>query len=217
MPLEDWVQHWAVAKFLYDWQTLIAGVFAVGAAVVTIWATIRSANREIFASRAQTAVAQKQIETTLRLERRRAAREGYAFCAMLNAAMSRVIAEVVEMTGRLATREQMLAFATLPKFTKSAFPEIRSACVSYGGLLTAEFLDLEGEIEQFASQCTNLQARFNHEHIPDAERERLLDKLRVIQVKAAHLREEGTTGMQRADAVIVETETPLSDRGGKAS
>jgi hypothetical protein len=52
-----------MAQFLYDWQTLIAGVLAVLAAAGIIWATIKSANREIAASQAQTAVAQKQIET----------------------------------------------------------------------------------------------------------------------------------------------------------
>ena len=76
MPLEVWIQHSRVNQFLYDWQTLVAGILAVFAAVGTIWTTISSANREIEASQAQTAVAQKQIETTLRLERRRAASQG---------------------------------------------------------------------------------------------------------------------------------------------
>jgi hypothetical protein len=75
MPLENWIQHCKVAQFLYDWQTLIAGILAVLAAVGTIRATISSANREIEASQAQTAVAQKQIETTVRLERERVSSE----------------------------------------------------------------------------------------------------------------------------------------------
>ena len=92
MPIEDWIQHWKVARFLYDWQTLIAGALAVLAAGGgTIWATIKSASREIAASQPQTGVAQKQIETTVRLERRRAAREGFAFHAMVSAAMERVL------------------------------------------------------------------------------------------------------------------------------
>jgi hypothetical protein len=62
MPMEDWIQHCVVARFLYDWQTLVAGALAVLAAVGTIWATIKSADREIAASQAQTALAQKQIE-----------------------------------------------------------------------------------------------------------------------------------------------------------
>jgi hypothetical protein len=47
MPSEDWIQHCKVAQFLYDWQILIAGLFAAVAAAETIWATTKSANREI--------------------------------------------------------------------------------------------------------------------------------------------------------------------------
>ena len=64
-----------MAQFLYDWQTVIAGVLALLAAWLTIRATKRSADREIEASRAQIAVAQKQIETTVRLERERLSSE----------------------------------------------------------------------------------------------------------------------------------------------
>jgi hypothetical protein len=39
MPSEDWIQRWKAAQFLYDWQTLIAGVLALVAAIGTIWAT----------------------------------------------------------------------------------------------------------------------------------------------------------------------------------
>jgi hypothetical protein len=75
MPLEDWIQHCKVAQFLYDWQTVIAGVLALVAAWLTIRATKRSAEREIETSQAQTAVAQKQIETTVSLERERVSSE----------------------------------------------------------------------------------------------------------------------------------------------
>jgi hypothetical protein len=57
MPIEGWIEHWKLAQFLYDWQTLIAGVLAVLAAWGTIRATVESANREIKASQEQTAVA----------------------------------------------------------------------------------------------------------------------------------------------------------------
>jgi hypothetical protein len=63
------IHRWNLAQFLYNWQTLIAGVLAVLAAWRTIRATVESANREVDA-------AQRQIETTIRLERLRAAREG---------------------------------------------------------------------------------------------------------------------------------------------
>ncbi len=88
MPLEDWIQHSKANQFLYDRQTLIAGILAIFAAAGTIWATIRSAGREIKASQAQTAVAQKQIETTIHLAQVRDESEYDAFRAMLEAAMT---------------------------------------------------------------------------------------------------------------------------------
>ena len=65
------IHRWNLPQFLYNWQTLIVGVSAVLAAWRTIRATTQSADREVKASQAQTAVAQKQIETTLQLERQR--------------------------------------------------------------------------------------------------------------------------------------------------
>jgi hypothetical protein len=68
--------HFTTLLDLVDhWQTLFAGVLAVLAAWRTIRATVESADREVKASQAQTAVAQKQIETTVRLEQERVASE----------------------------------------------------------------------------------------------------------------------------------------------
>jgi hypothetical protein len=100
MPLESWIQHSRVNEFLYDWQTVIAGVLALAAGILTVVVTMIIANKQITASRkeaakviaatrAQTAVAQKQIDTTVRLERMRDASEIEAFRAMLQAAMTR--------------------------------------------------------------------------------------------------------------------------------
>ena len=57
MPLEDWVRHSRHDMFLYDWQTLIAGGLALVAGLITVW------------------VINKQIKTTVRLERERVASE----------------------------------------------------------------------------------------------------------------------------------------------
>jgi hypothetical protein len=52
-------------QFVDHWQTLIAaliaGLLALGAAAWTIWATIRSANRQITAARGQTEAARRQV------------------------------------------------------------------------------------------------------------------------------------------------------------
>ena len=208
---------WRVALDLLDhWQTLIAGILAVLAAVGTIWATIRSAGREIAASQAQTAVAQKQIETTLRLERRRAASEGYAFHAMFNAAMSRVLTEAAEAND-IFTPHNQVAGATVSKqaydarthFTKTGFDELRAACVRYGGLTTAEFLELESKIDDFASHYTESQGTNALQQaaiVRSGLHADFQDHLDVIKAIATHIRDEAAAGMKRANAVIAETE-----------
>src|ERR1700722_12477387 len=109
------------------WQTLFAGVLAVLAAWRTIRATTQSADREVKASQAQTAVAQKQIETTLRLERLRVAREGFTFHAMFDAAMARVLAEAADAKTFSGTGPNLEARAYIARtrFSKNAFNELR--------------------------------------------------------------------------------------------
>jgi hypothetical protein len=148
-----------VNEFLYDWQIIIAGVLALLAALLTIRATIRSANREIAASQAQTAIAQKQIDTTVRLERERVLSEDRAFRAMLEAAMTRVLAEAAwarktyPKTFTQTTEVVSIEAGVVREcISKGAFAELRAACLKQGSPLTAEFLDLEGEIDNFALQ-----------------------------------------------------------------
>ena len=73
MPLEDWVRHSRHDMFLYDWQTLIAGVLALLAAVGTIWVTRHIANGQIGRARTPTrwSLRPAKTETTVRLERER--------------------------------------------------------------------------------------------------------------------------------------------------
>ena len=89
MPLEDWIQHSRVDEFLYDWQTVIAGVLAfvagvgtVVAAIWAIWATRSTAREQIDASREDAnkviAATREQTETTIRLERERVLTEDKA-------------------------------------------------------------------------------------------------------------------------------------------
>jgi hypothetical protein len=204
------IHRWNLRQFLYNWQTLIAGVLAVLAAWRTIRATTQSADREVAASQAQTAVAQKQIETTLRLERRRAASEGYAFCAMLEAAVGRVLVEAADAQHIFAAAVAQVpdssvsrsALRARQRFTKSAFDELRSACVRYGGHLTAEFLELESEIDDFASSRHTMLIEGDEQW---GLHKGLHDQLAVIEMKARHLREEAAAGMKGASDVLAET------------
>ena len=137
---------------LDHWQTIIAGVLALVAAWLTIRETKRSADREIEASKAQTAVAQKQIDTTVHLEQERVLNEDRAFRGMLAAAMTRVLAEAASArktypTAFVQTDEVTVeAGAVRQCITKGAFAELRAACLRQGSPLTWDFLDLEREI-----------------------------------------------------------------------
>jgi hypothetical protein len=75
MPLENWVHHSALWPFLYDWQTLLAGLLALGAALWTISVTRSAANSQIEAANQQVAAARAQIATDVRLDRERAQNE----------------------------------------------------------------------------------------------------------------------------------------------
>jgi hypothetical protein len=148
------IHRWNLPQFLYNWQTLIAGVLAVLAAWRTIRATTKSADREVKASQEQTAVAQKQIETTVRLERERVASEARAFHVMLEAAMTRIPAEAewARKTYPQISGVSDAVGAVRRCFTKGAFAELRGACVRQSSPLTGELLDLEREIDSFAAQ-----------------------------------------------------------------
>jgi hypothetical protein len=207
MPSEDWIQRWKAAQFLYDWQTLIAGVLALVAAIGTIWATRSAARRQIAASQESTAVAERQIETTIHLEHLRGAREGFAFYAMFEAAMDRVLAEAAdarkEFPGPSPGLERRAYFART-SFSKKAFNELRGACLTHGSRLTEKFLELEKEIDDFASRV------MDGEGIPTA----LLAELDSIESVAKQLRAEAIVGRQtQADLIDAETEPPIQMPG----
>jgi hypothetical protein len=175
MPLESWIQHSRVDQFLYDWQTVIAGVLALIAAFGTVWVTRHTANKQIAASREeadrviaatrdQTGATVKQTETTVRLERERDASEATAFAAMVEAATSRVLDEADwarRTYPNLLTPQKAgaspEAFVVRNCITKGGFAELRAACVRRGGVLTFNILDLEREIDSFARQWEDRQ------------------------------------------------------------
>jgi hypothetical protein len=206
MPLESWIQHSRVNEFLYDWQTVIAGVLALAAGILTVVVTMIIANKQITASRkeaakviaatrAQTAVAQKQIDTTVRLERMRDASEIEAFRAMLQAAMTRVIPEAAWarktypqlMTPQTAGASPD-ALVVRHCITKGAFVELRAACVRRGGFLTRELLDLEREIDSFALQCEDRPATSLSVTVRMGAHVGLGEQLALIEKKASELR-----------------------------
>jgi hypothetical protein len=108
------------------------------------------ADKMVAAAQEQTAVAQKQIETTIRLERDRVASETNAFLAMLEAAMARLLEETLWARGAMVTSVDPSDPSTICKcITKGGFDELRGGCIRLGSPLTGEFLDLEREIDNF--------------------------------------------------------------------
>jgi hypothetical protein len=153
-------------QFIEHWQTLIAGLLALAAGVGAVWATIKSANREVAAAQGLTKAAQRQTAVVREIERRRVARERYAFHVMLEAAMGAVIADVeaarnLPAPGRLAAGNtySVQAYAVRQRVKRTGFTELRRAFLHLGGgvgggVLTAQFLRLDKEIEVFAEQTS---------------------------------------------------------------
>lgn len=98
MPVEDWIQHCKVARFFYDWQTVIAGVLALVAAAGTIWVTRSMARKQIAASgedaRKVIAATREQTETTVRLERMRDAGRSVAAASEFQSAVHRCMSAI---------------------------------------------------------------------------------------------------------------------------
>jgi hypothetical protein len=215
------IHRWNLAQFLYNWQTLAAGLFALLAAVGTIWATRSTASRQIkaarkeadrviAATRAQTEVTAKQTETTVRLAQKRDEDEYGAFRILLEAAMTRVLDEAAwarSVYPHLMTQtagSSVEALAVRQCITKGAFAELRGACVRQGSTLTREFLDLEAQIDNFASQLA-LDIQLSQamlQPIRKGKHAGLGEQLTVIEDKAIQLRDKAVAGMERANAVI---------------
>ena len=195
------------------WQTLVAGLLALAAAAAwTIRATRSTAkeqiaagredaDRVVAAARDQIKATYKQTETTIRLERERVLSEASAFRVMLKAAMERVLTEADEAR---KTYPQLLAqsqgefveaLAVRQCITKGAFAELRAACVRQGGPLTGEFLDLEREIDSFASQWELGTTPTAGELIRKGKHEGLGDQLALIEANASALRQKAAEGI----------------------
>ncbi len=116
---------------------------------------------------------------------------------MLEAAMARVLAEAAwaKMTyPQILTRprgESVEALLVRNCITKGAFAELRAACVRRGGPLTGDFLDLEREIDSFASQSANFASPASIEvRIRKGFHAGLGEQLALVETKAAELRKK---------------------------
>jgi hypothetical protein len=148
MPLENWIQHSRLDQFLYDWQTLIAGGFALVAAFGTVVATIIIANRQITASREEAkrviAVTREQTETTVRLERERVSGEVDALRKSLGVELR------LQITTALRVHDDLLGLLSggpisarmVDSKSRAPAPIIYSANASKIGLLEDDAMDV---------------------------------------------------------------------------
>jgi hypothetical protein len=204
--------------WLYRWQTLVAGLFALAAAWWTVRATRSTAKDQINAAQEQadkqvaaaqkeadrvTSVTAKQTATIVQLERDRIENENRAFRAMLKAAMARVLAEIAwarktypGLTKQATEGPSPQAFVVRTCITKGGFAELRAACVTLGSPLTGEFLDLEREIESFAMQYveTGPFTVGQPPKIQVGKHDGLVEQLASIEAKATMLQSKAAQG-----------------------
>jgi len=195
-----------------QWQTLIAGVLALIAAVGTIWATNKAANREIVAAKEQTKVAQEQIRVTLLLERQRNASTLFAFSATLEASMTSVLEDVKEAREIFGESNQingssLNAYKARQCLRKTAFADLRGACLRLGGPLTEPFIRLEREIDHLAGEVTELPSALD-QNIRMSPNAGTTEGLNRIEAQAIWLRTATEEGKKRCKEVL--DEPPIS-------
>jgi hypothetical protein len=137
---------------------------------------------------------------------------------MMEAAMGRVLTEADEaktiFSNALvndATAKSRQAYEARQHLTKSAFDELRSASVRYGGRMTADFLDLETKIDHFKSEFVRMPSASPDSPFFVGLHEGFEKQLAIIETKAEGLHSEAVTGKTRAMKVIVATEDLVSD------
>jgi hypothetical protein len=182
-----------------SWQTLIAGVLALIAAWATIKATQKSASMEVEAAKAQT-------ESALLVERRRIAREGYSFAAMLEAAMKSVLDDVE--LARKVIKDQKAdtkdAYEARQSIKKSGFIDLRSALVKQGGRLALPFLRLEKAIDALSSKWYEMPTA--GKDVKVGKIDTLGTELNSIELQAKALQDEAAEVMKRCYGIFEETD-----------
>jgi hypothetical protein len=153
----DWHPTGLLLQVIGYWQTLLAGLLALIAALGTVWITILSANREVEAANRQTAAAQKQIETTLLLEAARRVRETEAFLIATKAAAELVLNHVEAAWSKVtpvrdgdSSQENEQIYAARQSVLCPILEDLRPACVKFGGELTPNLIRLDHRIKAFA-------------------------------------------------------------------
>jgi hypothetical protein len=192
------------------WQTIIAGILAVLAAVGTIYFTNKAARSQVQAAREQTAAAKEQTKAGLRMERRRVAKQLFAFLHMLDAALAGVIDDIKAARELFASAPKtephsQVAFEVRQRIKKTGFPDLRGAMIGCGGFLTAPFLDLEKAIDLFSERYIETTPTGHGNQIKKGETAKILEQLSSIETQALNLRTLSEEELQRCNKVLSET------------
>jgi hypothetical protein len=157
-PYQPTSEFWSIVGY---WQTIIAGLLAVGAAGLTIWATNSAAAREVSAANRQVEATQDQIKTALLMDQQRTTSENIAkleetlaFFIALSGAMDMVVKAVPRartlMAGRSANHSAV--FSARQSMLSPLFPDLRQVCIRLGGNITSLFIELDQDIIVFSSK-----------------------------------------------------------------
>jgi hypothetical protein len=129
---------------------------------------------------------------------------------MLDAVMARVRADAAKArrTDSRANKvpgESDIVYEVRQSFAKRAFPEFLAACVKFGRFNTAEFLDLENDIDEFASKWRELPTAGQNKRV--GQHAGLEDEIAAIEAKAANLQAEAGVMMKKNTIASVPART----------
>jgi hypothetical protein len=133
--------------WLYDWQTLVAGVLAVVAGIGTIWATRDAATRQIATAAGQIAIAERQLQAAeaenqrLRtVEKRERAGRSLIACRMLEGVLA-ILEEQADRVAKEIPGSNNLQYTLNPVEIRELFTKIRKPelGVVWGNLGMIEF------------------------------------------------------------------------------
>jgi hypothetical protein len=136
------------------------------------------------------------------MERQRVARETRAFLTTLEAALG-IVLEDIEAARKICPTQgppgslDVVAYAARKRIKKMAPADLRSACLRVSSELTAPFLRLEHEIDDYSAQCIEEQHQGEHRGLHDP-----LDR---ITKQVASLCEKADDEIKRCNEVLRET------------
>lgn len=208
--MPDSLIHEAFWQQLYIWQTLITGLLALGAAWWTVRATQSAADREVAAAQLQTAASLAQTRATALIERRRIARQSWAFMAMLSATMGRVLDDAEEASKlaiglSAASGNSVQAYQARNRIKRTGFSEIMAASIEFGGQLTEQFLRLDGDIDVLAGETVQMPGTYGGAVQFGIHAGLDTDLLRVKD-RANAIRQTAIEEMKRSTTLLADTE-----------